>query len=291
LRQRGENQTVLFSTSKSHSRRWRRQRQVVALLEPRQVALHAQPLEPGGEARADEFQQQVQVRVPARLRLGGTQRHEAAGAAVQREAADKHRADAEFGEPRRVGGELASRRERVAEFDDAQVLEAVREHRAVRSSESPFITCGSNGVNSAVALATRSTDLLPGVEQRDAEGVDAGGLAQASRLRLTQPSPPSLVSPGNRRPPWWPARRVRRRPVAVAKDDLGGEEVRPSCSSPPSGGEMAIAFVRTPSGLPQCVSPAGVAAELTHSSECLSASRLARHSGTVDQDFKLTVCI
>ena len=64
----------------------RRQRQRVALLEPGDVARDAQALEAGGEARADELEQQVQVRVPAVARLRRAERHETVHAAVQRQA-------------------------------------------------------------------------------------------------------------------------------------------------------------------------------------------------------------
>jgi len=73
------------------------------------VALHAQPLQARGEGRADQLEQQVQVGIPALAGLRGTQREEAAGAAVQRERAGEQRADAEFGEARGIGGRIAAR--------------------------------------------------------------------------------------------------------------------------------------------------------------------------------------
>ncbi len=101
----------------------RRQRECGAFLDLAEVARDAQALEAAGEARTDQLQQQVQVRVPPVARLRGTQRHEPVDPAVQRQAADEQRAHAKLGETGGIGRQLAARRERVAQLDDAQVLE------------------------------------------------------------------------------------------------------------------------------------------------------------------------
>ena len=64
-----------------------------------------------------------------------------------------------------------------------------------RSSESPFITCGSKGANSAVALATRSMVLRSRSNSAMQMASTPAASRSASRLRLMQLSPPSLVRP------------------------------------------------------------------------------------------------
>ena len=141
----------------------------------------------------------------------------------------------------------------------------------------PAKAVGPSGGNRAVAGGARSTVCFSASNSAMHMASTAVASRKASRLRLTQLSPPSLVSawkstatlvastsrPTAERLPFPKTTWVERKSVT-------------SCSSPPSGGEMAIAFVQTPSGLPQSVSAARVAAELMHSLECLLGNRLRR---------------
>ena len=132
-------------------------------------------------------------------------------------------------------------------------------------------------MNSAVALATRSTVCFAASNSAMQIASTAVASRKASRLRLTQLSPPSLVSA-------WKSTATlvasTSRPTAerlpLPKTTWVERKSVPSCSSPPSGGEMAIAFVRAPTGLPQSVSAVHVAAELTPTLECLLGNHLRR---------------
>jgi len=131
-------------------------------------------------------------------------------------------------------------------------------------------------VNSAVALATRSIVCFSASNSAMQMASTAVASRKASRLRLTQLSPPSLVSA-------W-----------KSTGDLGGQHVEadggaiavpkttwverksvPSCSSPPSGGKWPSRSFG-PCRFASVCQCARVAAELMHSLECLLGNRL-RH--------------
>ena len=161
--------------------RWQRQR--VAFLEPGDVARDAQALEASGEARADELEQQVQVRVPAVAWLRRAERHETVHAAVQRQPANQQRAHAELGEARGVDGEIASRGQRVAHLQDAQVAERAGEVRQPLDRVALHhlrVEWGEEPGGAGYPL----DGLLLGIEERDADRVGAGCFAQRLEVAL-----------------------------------------------------------------------------------------------------------
>ncbi len=116
-----------------------------------------------------------------------------------------------------------------------------------RSSESPFITCGSNGANRPAALATRSTTFFSASNRPMQIASVPVASRSASRLRLTQLSPVSLVSPWKST-----ATLVARtsRPTAgrlpFPKTTCVERKSVTSCPSPAAGSELPIAMSRPP---------------------------------------------
>jgi len=124
--------------------------------------------------------------------------------------------------------------------------------------------------------------------QGDADRVYAGGFAQCVEVALDAASPPSLVRPWKSTATFVPVRRGNRGAAAGAKDDLSGKEIRPILLVAALDWGMVISLAEFPSGLPQCGSPATPGAELPSHFRMLVRQSLATHSGTDDQDFKLT---
>ena len=194
----------------------------------RQVALRAQALEAGGEARADELQQQVQVRVPASAR--GCVEHSAMKPrtrplsekpqiSTERMSSSANRAASD--------GVLAPRRQRVAEFERCAGGRGCSRDRAVRRAR---LALQYLRVERREQRRWRSRRARPCASRRRTARCrwrrPRSPRASASRLRLTQLSPPSLVSA-------WKSTATlvasTSRPtggaIAVAEDDLGREEV------------------------------------------------------------------
>jgi hypothetical protein len=159
------------------------QRQVVALLEPAEVAVDAKSLEAGGETRPHQLQQQVQVRVPAVARLRRAQRHEAADATVQRKSTDQQGSDAEFRETRGVRRLFPAGRQRVPELDDPQVLEAVGQQRQALEGI-PLHHLGVERGEQRRGTRHPLDDFLLGVEECDADRIHPRGLAKRLEVAL-----------------------------------------------------------------------------------------------------------
>ena len=161
-----------------------RQRQRIALLELGQVTLHAQALEAGGEARADQLEHQVQVGVPAVLaRLRREQRDEAIDAIVQRHPAHEGGAHVELDQARRIGRVLATRVKGVADLGEPQVLELAGQHRQAVGGIA-FQDLRIERCHQTSGCGDPLDDLALAVEQRDADGVDAGCFTQRVEVAL-----------------------------------------------------------------------------------------------------------
>ena len=181
---RREIHRVVFDVEIPQAVVGRGQRERRALLDLGQVALHPQALEPGGEAGADQLQHQVQVGVPAiTARLRRHQRHEAADTVVQRQPAHQRRAHVEAGQALGIDGVIPARLERVADLRQAQVFELAGQQRQALDG----VTLEHLRIErrQQAGGARHALDVLAvRVEQRDADCVDAGRLAQRFEVAL-----------------------------------------------------------------------------------------------------------
>ena len=153
------------------------QRERVALLDLLQVPLIAHALDTGGITGAEQLQHEVQVRVPAVARQSRAQRDEAGRLALRREADDERGADAQRRQLRRFRREIAARLRRVADLDDAQVLQPIAQVREPLER----LAAQRLGIESR-EQAGRADDVLDdrvrGIERRDQQRVEARSLAQ-----------------------------------------------------------------------------------------------------------------
>src|SRR6516165_3091397 len=88
--------------------------------EPR---LCADALESGGEARADELHQQLQVHIPRPARQRVCEREESSGPALRAQRHDQRGTDLELGELHRLSGLILARGAGIAQLREPQVLE------------------------------------------------------------------------------------------------------------------------------------------------------------------------
>ncbi len=154
-----------------------REREVVTFLHVLEVLAHANALEAGRKARADELEQQVLVDIPALARAGRCQAHESGDAAPHRKADQQQRADLQLREAQGFAALFGFRIAGIAIFQDADMAEARPEpgHRFERLGlEDLRRTLGEHALRNRDA---RDTGAVLG-EAREENSVGGGGGAQ-----------------------------------------------------------------------------------------------------------------
>src|SRR5687767_3983173 len=91
------------------------------------MRLHAQPLQSRSKTRADEFEQQMQIDVPALAPLRAAQSEESADAALDGKADREQGADVQLLQAITFQEPVATHRRGVAQFHDTKMAEATFE--------------------------------------------------------------------------------------------------------------------------------------------------------------------